>query len=503
MTGRFDGRGGCKNVKKLRENWGYIVLAVGALVLYLTENYNYLLFHGLAEMFSIVIAFTIFIVAWNGRKYSGNTYLLLLGVAYLFIGFLDLLHTFGYHGMGVFHDYDYYANQLWVAARSIEAVSLIVAFTNNRKPLRIAPEWLMLIYALVTAAFIYSIFFSDIFPVCYVEGVGQTPFKIYAEYVINVLLLVALLIVRRRRRDFSPGIYRLVVWSIIFTIISELAFTFYVHNYGLSNMLGHYAKIASFYLIYLAVTQKNIVDPYDSIFNELTQLNRMNSQLFSIISHDLRSPFGALSSLAQDIHTRLDSYSKEELKSVILEMSKSIDHVHTLTENLLNWAYTERSENNFAIESLPLRTLLEETVGTLSPLLSSKDLDIRITVPDTVFVDADRDTFLIVLRNVLSNAIKFSYPEGQIEVESSTESERVELMIRDHGVGTDIKSLSMNSGLRSTRGTAGEKGTGLGLVLVNRYVERNGGAITFAETPGGGVTTLLSMPFSVSGDSGR
>lgn len=483
-------------VEKIRQNWGFIVLAIGAVVFYIVQDLNYLLFHGLAEIFSIVIAFTIYIIAWNGRKYSGNTYLLLLGVAYLFVGFLDILHTFGYHGMGVFPDYDYYANQLWVAARSIEAVTLLVAFLNNRKPIPIAPELLMLIYALLTSAVIYSIFFSDIFPECYVEGVGQTPFKIYAEHVIIFILIITFWIVYRRRDDFTPAILRLILWSIFFTILSELAFTFYVHNYGISNMLGHYAKIASFYFVYLAVTQKNIVDPYDSIFNELTQLNRTNTQIFSIISHDLRSPFGALSTLAHDLQERLDDYSKDELQTVIIEMSKSIDHVHSLTENLLHWAYAERSEENFHVEALSPADLLDESVAALTSLIKSKGIDIRTNVPTNLRIAADRETFLIALRNILSNAIKFSYPQGTIEVEAEQRGGGVEITVRDHGVGADTKTLTQKTHLRSTRGTAGEKGTGLGIMLVIRYVQRNNGEITFWETVGGGVTVTMRIPSS-------
>ena len=109
----------------------YISLLVGGLLflgLYLTSLYNYLLFHSLAEIFSIVIAFSIFVLAWNYRNIIDNNYLIFLGIAYLFVGFIDIIHTLAYAGMGVFRGFG--ANlptQLWIIARSLESISLLLA----------------------------------------------------------------------------------------------------------------------------------------------------------------------------------------------------------------------------------------------------------------------------------------------------------------------------------------------------------------------------------------
>ena len=110
----------------------YFIPMVGITVLvglYFTSRYNYLLFHSLAEIFSIVVAYGIFMIAWNSRKYIENGYLIFIAIAYLFIGGLDLLHTLSYKGMTIFPDYDYYANQLWIAARYMESLALLTAFS--------------------------------------------------------------------------------------------------------------------------------------------------------------------------------------------------------------------------------------------------------------------------------------------------------------------------------------------------------------------------------------
>ncbi len=109
----------------------YLPLLTGGLLLlglYLTSLYNYLLFHTLAEIFSIVIAFSIFILAWNCRKVIDNDYLIFLGVAYLFVGFIGIIHTLSYTGMGIIMGYGTnLPTQLWIAARYLESISLLIA----------------------------------------------------------------------------------------------------------------------------------------------------------------------------------------------------------------------------------------------------------------------------------------------------------------------------------------------------------------------------------------
>ena len=162
------------------------IVLVGALILlYATSRVNYLLFHSVAEIFSIIVAAGLFIVAWNARDYLDNGYLKFLGIAYIFIGYIDLLHTLSYKGMSIFTDYDYYANQLWIAGRFLEGVTLVAAFAFLKRGSALAVRWLLLSYAIVTAILTASIFEWKIFPVCYVDGVGQTTFKIVSEYVIS------------------------------------------------------------------------------------------------------------------------------------------------------------------------------------------------------------------------------------------------------------------------------------------------------------------------------
>ena len=240
-----------------------------AIGLFVISRYNYLLFHGLVEIYSVVIAFAIFIVAWNSQEHVQNPYLSIIGVAYLFIGFLDLLHTLSYKGMGVFTDYDFYANQLWIATRFLESVTLLVGFLFLKIKLRPNLHWVAAVYAAITALIVITTFLTGSFPVCFIAGVGLTPFKIISEYVICGILLAGIMFLVKLRDQFHHRIYLLLLISMLATIGSELAFTFYVSNYDLSNLVGHYFKLLSFYLIYKAIVQTGIRDPYELVYLEL------------------------------------------------------------------------------------------------------------------------------------------------------------------------------------------------------------------------------------------
>lgn len=240
------------------------------LGLYFTSQYSFLLFHNLAEIFSIVVASGIFMIAWNSRRFIDNNYLLFIGIAYLFIGFLDLIHTLAYKGMEIFRGFDAdLPTQLWIASRYLQALSLFVGPLLFKKKLR---NWNVFIgYTLITILLLVSIFYLKIFPVCFIEGVGLTPFKKISEYIISLILLSTVALLIKNRKEFDKSVLQWVVCSILFTIGSELAFTFYIDVYEFSNLVGHYLKILSFYLIYKAIIETGLARPYDLLFRNLRQ----------------------------------------------------------------------------------------------------------------------------------------------------------------------------------------------------------------------------------------
>lgn len=257
----------------------WIVIIAG---LYLASLYNYLLFHSLSEIFSIFVACGIFVVAWNSRRFMDNNYLLFLGIAYLFIGGLDLVHTLAYKGMGIFSGYD--ANlptQLWISARYIESMSLLIAplFIHRKLNTRVV----FVSYALLASLMLASIFYWNIFPDCFIGGTGLTRFKKISEYFICLMLMGSIFLLFQKKKEFDKNIFRLLIASIILTIGSELAFTFYIKVHDLSNLTGHFLKLISFYLIYKSIIESGFVKPYSLLFRNLKQreeeLHTLNLEL--------------------------------------------------------------------------------------------------------------------------------------------------------------------------------------------------------------------------------
>ncbi|MBW2622922.1 MAG: PAS domain S-box protein [Deltaproteobacteria bacterium] len=243
--------------------------ALALVALYLLSRCSYLLFHSVAEIFSIVVASAMFIIAWNTRRILPGTYYLFLGTAYLFIGSLDLIHTLSYRGMGVFENGTNLPTQLWISARYVESISLLISPLFLKRDLRM--NRLFIAYTSITALILLLIFYWDIFPACFVDGSGLTRVKIVSEYIISFILIGAIIHLNARREEFDKDVFRLVIASIIITIGSELSFTLYVDDYGLFVLIGHFLKIISFYLIYKAIVDTGLAKPYNLMVNSLQQ----------------------------------------------------------------------------------------------------------------------------------------------------------------------------------------------------------------------------------------
>ena len=335
--------GNCRRngeTKMLRPGLGiYWAITVGGLIfagLYLSRLYSFLLFHCLTEIFSIVIAFGIFLVAWNSRQFMKAGYLIFLGIAYLFVAGLDLLHTLAYKGMGVFLGYD--ANlptQLWIAARYLQSGSLFIApaFFNRRLRLSLV----FAIFSLISVSILASVFYWRIFPDCFVEGSGLTSFKKLSEYIISFLLFGGLGLLFKHRTYFPRRIFLLLAWSIGFTIGSEIAFTFYVSVYGLSNLIGHFMKIIAFYLMYKAIVETGLREPYELLFRELVaEQDSLGREV-----EERKKAAEALTKARDELEQRVEERTAElsalnkELAQDIIERKRAEEALHRLNRELL------------------------------------------------------------------------------------------------------------------------------------------------------------------------
>lgn len=252
------------------------------LLLYFISQYNYLFFHTVAELFPVVIAWSFFIIAWNTKGIIKSDVIIFLGVAYLFIGGIDILHAFSYQGFNFIVGADKGANpatQLWIIARYMESVTLATALFLLSKKVNIGLGFIT--YGAFFIIAICSIFAWDIFPDCYITGSGLTPFKKYSEYTIIVIFTTTLCLLHHKRELFGKKIYPLIASALIFKILSELSFTLYVDIYGLLNFIGHVLKVISFYLMYMVLIRFGLSEPYKALFKGLSNSEKRYRQMFN------------------------------------------------------------------------------------------------------------------------------------------------------------------------------------------------------------------------------
>ena len=265
-----------------------LVLAISSLLLLaLVGCFNYLLFHTIAEVFSIVVGCGIFMFIWSARRFTEDNNLQLLGVAFLFVAGLDLIHTLTYQGMGISPGTG--ANeptQLWVAARLMEASALLsVPLLAGRRRLNL--NYVLLSLATASMLIVVSIFYWPVFPDCFITGSGLTPFKKFAEIAVVSLLVLAAWLIHARREQFSSTVRRMLIYAIYMKFFSEIAFMADVDAYEIFNMAGHLLKIISAWLIYVAVVRTGLVRPFDLLFRNLKMREKERERLIEQLQRAL------------------------------------------------------------------------------------------------------------------------------------------------------------------------------------------------------------------------
>ncbi len=210
---------------------------------------------------------------------------------------------------------------------------------------------------------------------------------------------------------------------------------------------------------------------------QLEKINQVKNKLFSIISHEFRSPLnslkGALSLVRHGVITQ------EELAELSKDITDKINNTSIFLDNLLNWARSQMQGIEVKKQKINLNQLIKSSIDLLKPQADKKSVEIINDIPDDFTVNADRDMINLILRNLISNAIKFSLENGKIEIFATKKNGMTEISVKDSGVGIPEENLKRLFDLDTitTVGTANEKGTGLGLMISKNFVEAQGGNI--------------------------
>jgi signal transduction histidine kinase len=231
----------------------------------------------------------------------------------------------------------------------------------------------------------------------------------------------------------------------------------------------------------------------------LQELNATKDKFFSIISHDLKGPLNSLTSFSGLLINHTDSLSKDEIKMLAKDLDKSLKNLFTLLENLLEWSRSQTGNIEFKPEPFDIAGMLKQNQDLLLQQAQNKKISVRIEGENTLMISAHRNSVNTVVRNLLSNAIKFTPADGIIVLKSAVFENKVVVSICDNGVGMSketVDKLFRIDSKHTTKGTADEKGTGLGLILCKEFVEKNGGRIWVDSAPGKGSTFSFELPLT-------
>ncbi|MGB0522580.1 MAG: hybrid sensor histidine kinase/response regulator [Flammeovirgaceae bacterium] len=238
---------------------------------------------------------------------------------------------------------------------------------------------------------------------------------------------------------------------------------------------------------------------------ELSQLNHVKDKVFSIIAHDLRNPFASIGMFVDVLLENAASFTPEEVADIANDLHESLSSANLLLENLLEWSRSQMEH----IDMLPQKLQPEEVANSVARLFRNNiqnkgvKLTINFSADCVVFADAHMINFII--RNLVSNAIKFTPTDGEIYVEGKVLGEEMcEILVKDTGVGISEENLARlfnEDDHVSTRGTEGEKGTGLGLMLCKEFVEKNGGSIQVESKVGEGSVFRFTLPAYIGQES--
>ena len=488
---------------------GWILAAAAIAGLYWMSRVNYLLFHSVIEGYSTVIAFAIFIQGWNTRRYTGSSYLVYLGIAYFFVGLLDLLHALAYEGMGVFSvQGSNLPTQLWVAGRYLESIAILSSFILIKK--RIPPYFTLGAFSAITTLLILSIFYWRIFPVCYVEGVGLTDFKIISEYLISAVLFVSMMVLHRKKQSVDPYIHKLLFWSIALTIFSELAFSVYIDVEGNLNTLGHLLKIVSFYLIYKAIVVTSFTRPLALLFRELKEqelklkedletikaLEKERDTILSILVHDMKTPLVSIMGFSNMILKKQESLDNAKINQYTETIFRQGKQLEKLIFDFLDSSRNGDSRLHLNLEDCDLRELVDNVTQGFAPRCAQRGIKITTQMPQCVLnARVDRTRLERALNNLLDNALRFSPENGEIFMRLQSEGQRYVLEVEDQGPGIAEDDLQkVCKPFFRGKGPDNQKGYGLGLAGVKIIAESHGGEIKVKSSPSGGALFSIILP---------
>ncbi|MBO3697335.1 ATP-binding protein [Roseivirga sp. E12] len=276
----------------------------------------------------------------------------------------------------------------------------------------------------------------------------------------------------------------------------------------ITSLLFLIATISGFLLFFQIRKRKREADERNALVtsinkklsdsqDELLALNKTKDQFFAVIAHDLRGPITSFQGIGKLIEYTLQKGGEDKLQELITSIDNSAQGVSTLLDNLLKWSLSQTGTLAFKGDSLNLTQLISDIADIYASTSQSKGVELNILIDKDLWVYGDRNMLSTVLRNLIGNALKFTPHDGCITVVHRVENNHLTIEVCDSGIGIPEEKLDKIFDLsenKSTLGTQGEKGTGLGLMLCKEFIEAHGGTINITSKPGNGTSISFSLP---------
>lgn len=518
-----------------------LISAVLALLFVYVANFDFLLFHTVAEFSTVVVGFLLSVIVLNTYELMKSSFFLFLGLSYGFSSTFDFIHLMYYKGLlsAPYAQGSDLPTQTWVIARFMNVISLLFAFFYLKRQ---SNPWCAFSgYLGLSGLLVLSLFVWRNFPPCFVEGQGLTNFKIWSEYAIIFGDLIAFFSLWKNRASFHKQVYAYLQAFLTCSIIMEACFTLYISVYGLSNMMGHIFKLFAYYFLYKAVIETSFKKPYELLFydlnaanqellaqtEELSQLtnrlelevedkkkladdmikaknqaekaNQVKSDFLALISHEIRTPLnGILGMTGLMLQESLTARQRESM-SLIHESGRLL---LTIINDVLDYSKIEAEQMKLEKIEFVFSQLIQETVQLFVSEAAEKGLSLSCEVDEALPKVLVGDPIRIrqILLNLISNAIKFT-PKGKVAINvkclANQGSEvKLRISVKDTGIGISPETQAklfqpfQQADISTTRQYGG---TGLGLSICQRLIQMMEGRLVVQSQVNEGSTFSIDL----------
>ncbi len=274
-----------------------------------------------------------------------------------------------------------------------------------------------------------------------------------------------------------------------------------IKEYHVENLVGEKDKEFMEGIIFplsRAIEKKQIEEERTVYTETLKRLNDTKDKFLSLISHDLKSPFNSLMGYTEILKNEINELSIEERDIFVSSVFESTRHIYNLLNDLLEFSKFYLGLIKIEPKEISIKELANENFELLSATAKQKDITLENSIKRNYIALAEEEMINSVLRNLISNAIKFTHKGGKIDISAEADKDKLFVSLSDNGIGMDERTLESIFDIvskKSRPGTNNEEGTGLGLILTKEFIEKNGGEITVKSEPGKGTTFTFSLPF--------